>query len=41
MNFGIIEHISGKKMRKKEKNALYVNKALQALTEWINIHDLK
>jgi methylenetetrahydrofolate--tRNA-(uracil-5-)-methyltransferase len=34
INFGILEHMPVKKMKKKEKHALYIKQALNALNEW-------
>ena len=35
INFGLLEPLPLKKVKKKEKNQLYVNQALQALNDWI------
>jgi methylenetetrahydrofolate--tRNA-(uracil-5-)-methyltransferase len=35
INFGLLEPLSLKKVKKKEKNQLYINQALQALNDWI------
>jgi len=35
INFGILEHLPLKRMKKKEKHLLYVRQALQALSGWI------
>ena len=35
INFGILDHFPVKRMRKKEKHGLYVERALQALTDWM------
>ena len=35
INFGILEHLPAKKMKKKEKHLLYVKRALQALSDWM------
>jgi methylenetetrahydrofolate--tRNA-(uracil-5-)-methyltransferase len=40
INFGLLEPLPGKKFKKKERNLLYVNQALQALNEWTNNQDL-
>lgn len=34
INFGLLKPLSGKKIKKKEKNRLYVDRALQDLQEW-------
>jgi methylenetetrahydrofolate--tRNA-(uracil-5-)-methyltransferase len=39
INFGIIEHLPGKKMKKKERNIVYGERALLALQEWIDGQD--
>jgi methylenetetrahydrofolate--tRNA-(uracil-5-)-methyltransferase len=36
INFGIIEHLPGRKMKKKEQHHLYVEHALQALNIWMH-----
>jgi len=36
MNFGLLEALPGKKIKKKDRNILYTNRARQALEEWIN-----
>jgi methylenetetrahydrofolate--tRNA-(uracil-5-)-methyltransferase len=40
INFGILEHLPAKKMKKKEKHILYVKQALQALSDWRNSQNL-
>ena len=40
INFGILEHLPVKKMKKKEKHILYMKRALQALSEWMNSQNL-
>ncbi len=35
INFGILEPLPVKKMKKKEKHLLYVQRASQALSDWI------
>jgi methylenetetrahydrofolate--tRNA-(uracil-5-)-methyltransferase len=40
INFGILEHLPVKKMKKKEKHILYVKRALQALSEWMTDQSL-
>jgi methylenetetrahydrofolate--tRNA-(uracil-5-)-methyltransferase len=35
INFGLLEPLPLKKVKKKEKNQLYVNQSLQALNDWI------
>jgi methylenetetrahydrofolate--tRNA-(uracil-5-)-methyltransferase len=40
INFGILEHLPVKKIKKKEKHILYVKQALQALSDWMNIQNL-
>jgi methylenetetrahydrofolate--tRNA-(uracil-5-)-methyltransferase len=40
INFGILEHLPVKKMKKKEKHILYVKRALQALNDWMNSQHL-
>jgi methylenetetrahydrofolate--tRNA-(uracil-5-)-methyltransferase len=36
INFGILKTLAAKKMKKKEKHLLYVGRALQDLSEWMN-----
>ena len=38
INFGILEPLPVKKMKKKEKHLLYVQRASQALSDWIKQH---
>jgi methylenetetrahydrofolate--tRNA-(uracil-5-)-methyltransferase len=40
INFGILELLPVKKMRKKEKHILYVKRALQDLSGWMNSQNL-
>jgi len=40
INFGLQEPMPRKKMKKKERNILYVDRALTALREWISSHNL-
>jgi len=40
INFGLLEPLPGKKIKKKERTILYVDRALQALQKWINDRDL-
>jgi methylenetetrahydrofolate--tRNA-(uracil-5-)-methyltransferase len=40
INFGILEHLPMIKMKKKEKHALYIKQALNALNEWMNNQNL-
>jgi methylenetetrahydrofolate--tRNA-(uracil-5-)-methyltransferase len=40
INFGILEPLPVKKMKKKEKHILYMKRALQALIEWMNSQNL-
>jgi len=40
INFGLQEPLPGKKMKKKERNTLYVDRALQSLQEWISSQNL-
>jgi methylenetetrahydrofolate--tRNA-(uracil-5-)-methyltransferase len=40
INFGILEPLPVKKMKKKEKHILYMKRALQALSEWMNSQNL-
>ena len=35
INFGLLDTLPGKKTKKKERNILHVNQALQALNDWI------
>jgi methylenetetrahydrofolate--tRNA-(uracil-5-)-methyltransferase len=35
INFGLLDTLPGKKLKKKEKNILHVNQALQSLNDWI------
>jgi methylenetetrahydrofolate--tRNA-(uracil-5-)-methyltransferase len=35
INFGILEHLPVKRMKKKEKHLLYVKHAMQALNDWM------
>jgi len=40
INFGILQHLPVKRMKKKEKHLLYVKQALQTLSGWINSQNL-
>jgi methylenetetrahydrofolate--tRNA-(uracil-5-)-methyltransferase len=40
INFGLLETLPQKKFKRKERNIFYVNRALQALQEWIINQDL-
>ncbi len=40
INFGLIEPLPRKKMKKKERTILYVDRSLQALSEWITNQNL-
>jgi methylenetetrahydrofolate--tRNA-(uracil-5-)-methyltransferase len=40
INFGILEHLPVKRMKKKEKHLLYVKQATQALSDWIKSQNL-
>lgn len=40
INFGLLEPMPRKKIRKKERNILYVNRALQSLQGWMEKNDL-
>jgi len=40
INFGIMEHLPVKKMKKKEKHLLYVKRALQTLNDWKSSQNL-
>jgi methylenetetrahydrofolate--tRNA-(uracil-5-)-methyltransferase len=35
INFGILEHLPVKRMKKKEKHLLYVKQAMEALNDWL------
>lgn len=35
INFGILQHLPVKRMKKKEKHLLYVKQAMQALSDWM------
>jgi folate-dependent tRNA-U54 methylase TrmFO/GidA len=35
INFGLLDTLPGKKLKKKERNILHVSQALQALNDWI------
>jgi len=39
INFGLLETLPGKKIKKKEKHTLYVERATKALQEWISCID--
>jgi methylenetetrahydrofolate--tRNA-(uracil-5-)-methyltransferase len=38
INFGILPPLTGKKIRKKEKHALLVRRALEDLDDWLRNH---
>lgn len=40
INFGVLEHIAIKKMKKKEKHSLYVEQARSSLNDWMNNNSL-
>ncbi len=40
INFGILEPLPGRKIKKKEKHLLYVKRAMQDLLDWMRSHDL-
>lgn len=40
INFGLLEPMPRKKIRKRERNILYVNRALQSLQEWMEKNNL-
>ncbi|MEE9912645.1 MAG: methylenetetrahydrofolate--tRNA-(uracil(54)-C(5))-methyltransferase (FADH(2)-oxidizing) TrmFO [Deltaproteobacteria bacterium] len=40
INFGLLEFMPLKKMKKKEKHGLYVRRALEALNHWMQTHHL-
>ena len=40
INFGLLEPLTGKKTRKKERNLHYVKRSLTALQDWVNQQDL-
>ncbi len=40
INFGVLEPLPGKRIRKKERSLLYVDRALQSLQEWMERNDL-
>lgn len=40
INFGLLESLPGKRIRKRERPPLYVNRALQSLREWIEKNGL-
>ena len=41
INFGILEPLAVKKMKKKEKHILYAGRALQALSDWMQSQNLE
>jgi methylenetetrahydrofolate--tRNA-(uracil-5-)-methyltransferase len=41
INFGILEPLPYKKIKKKERNLLYINRSLETLREWIDNRDLR
>ena len=40
INFGILQHLPMKKMKKKDKHLLYVKPAMEALSDWMNSQNL-
>jgi len=40
INFGILEHLPVKRMKKKEKHILYAQRALQTLSDWMHKQNL-
>jgi methylenetetrahydrofolate--tRNA-(uracil-5-)-methyltransferase len=40
INFGLLDTLPGKKIKKKERNIRLVSQALQALNDWISSHNL-
>jgi methylenetetrahydrofolate--tRNA-(uracil-5-)-methyltransferase len=40
INFGILEHLPVKRMKKKEKHLLYVKQAMEALSDWMKSQNL-
>jgi methylenetetrahydrofolate--tRNA-(uracil-5-)-methyltransferase len=40
INFGLLDTLPGKKLKKKERNILHVNQALQSLNDWITNQNL-
>lgn len=40
INFGILEHLPVKRMKKKEKHLLYVQQAMQSLNDWMKSQNL-
>jgi methylenetetrahydrofolate--tRNA-(uracil-5-)-methyltransferase len=41
INFGILEPLPYKKIKKKERNLLYINRSLETLQKWIDNRDLR
>ena len=41
INFGLLETLASQKMKKKERNILYVNRALLSLNEWMKSQNVK
>jgi folate-dependent tRNA-U54 methylase TrmFO/GidA len=41
INFGILQNLPVKKMKKKERHILYVKNAMHTLNDWINSQKLK
>jgi folate-dependent tRNA-U54 methylase TrmFO/GidA len=39
INFGLLEPLPGKKIKKKERNILYADRALRSVQKWINDRD--
>jgi len=40
INFGILQHLPVRKMKKKEKHLLYVKQAMQALSDWMKSQNM-
>ena len=40
INFGILDHPSGRKMKKKDKHQFLVNHAIEVLSDWMQMHNL-
>ena len=40
INFGILQHLPMKRMKKKEKHLLYVKQAMEALNDWVKSQNL-
>jgi methylenetetrahydrofolate--tRNA-(uracil-5-)-methyltransferase len=41
INFGILEHLPVKRMKKKEKHLLYIKQAMQSLSDWMKSQSLQ